>query len=95
MQCEQTANGTGCTVMGQCGKSPEVSALQDLQVFALKGLGTLAHHAAQLGVTDREVDSHVLKATFSTLTNVNFSDSRFQVRVWWGAFEPCVRKIGT
>ena len=24
-QCEQTANGTGCTTVGNCGKSPEVS----------------------------------------------------------------------
>ena len=27
-QCEQTAKGTGCTVHGVCGKSPEVAALQ-------------------------------------------------------------------
>ena len=29
-QCEQTANGKGCTKMGVCGKTPEIANLQDL-----------------------------------------------------------------
>ena len=29
-QCEQAANGKGCTKIGGCGKDPEISALQDL-----------------------------------------------------------------
>eukprot|EP00955_Chlamydomonas_euryale_P023485 248183-Chlamydomonas_euryale.AAC.4 len=32
LQCEQTANGTGCTVVGNCGKTPEVSAGFDTDV---------------------------------------------------------------
>jgi len=31
-QCEQTAKGTGCTVQGVCGKSPEIAALQEAGV---------------------------------------------------------------
>jgi len=27
-QCEQTANGKGCTRMGVCGKTADVAALQ-------------------------------------------------------------------
>jgi hydroxylamine reductase len=42
-QCEQTAKGTGCTVRGVCGKDAETAALQDLLVFAAKGLGRYAH----------------------------------------------------
>jgi len=34
-QCEQTAKGTGCTVLGVCGKQPEVAALQDLLLYTL------------------------------------------------------------
>jgi hydroxylamine reductase len=69
MQCEQTANGKGCTTVGQCGKTPEVAGLQDLLVFSLKGLGQLAHHARTVaGITDPEVDSFTLRASFSTLT---------------------------
>lgn len=77
-QYEQTLNGTGCTSVGICGKSPEVSALQDLLVFSLKGLGSLAHVArTSAGVEDAEVNQFINGAVFSTLTNVNFDDSRF------------------
>ena len=37
-QCEQTAGGKGCAKIGVCGKEPEVATLQDLLVYALKGL---------------------------------------------------------
>ena len=59
-QCEQTAKGTGCTVQGVCGKDPETAALQDLLVYALKGLSIYAHRARELGVKDREVDAFPL-----------------------------------
>ncbi len=36
-QCEQAANG-GCTKIGVCGKQPDVAALQDLLVYAMKGI---------------------------------------------------------
>ena len=29
-QCEQTAKGTGCTVVGVCGKNEDTAVLQDL-----------------------------------------------------------------
>ena len=34
-QCEQTAYGTGCTMRGVCGKTPEVAAAQDVLAEAL------------------------------------------------------------
>jgi hypothetical protein len=50
-----------------------------VQVFTLKGLSALAHHArTTAGLVDPDVDSHVLKAAFATLTNVNFDDARFE-----------------
>ena len=45
-QCEQTAKGTGCTVKGVCGKEPEVAALQDLIVYATKGVAMYAHRVS-------------------------------------------------
>ncbi len=77
-QCEQTAKGTGCTTFGVCGKDPETAALQDLLVYAVKDVARYAHRAGQLGARDREVDVFVVKALFSTLTNVNFDPARFQ-----------------
>ncbi len=71
-QCEQTAQGSGCTAHGVCGKDPETAALQDLLVFAAKGISQYAHRARQLGASDREIDIFIIKALFTTVTNVNF-----------------------
>lgn len=76
-QCEQTAKGSGCTSNGVCGKSPEVAALQDLLVYAAKDISRYAHHARQFGGVDKEIDVFVVRALFSTLTNVNFDAGRF------------------
>jgi len=78
LQCEQTAKGTGCTVQGVCGKDPQTAALQDLLVYAVKDIARYAHRAYQLGAKDRDVDVFMVKALFSTLTNVNFDPSRFK-----------------
>ena len=75
-QCEQTAKGTGCTVRGVCGKTAETAALQDLLVHATKGIAMYAHRAARLGARDRRVDTFVVEALFTTVTNVNFDPER-------------------
>jgi hydroxylamine reductase len=76
-QCEQTASGTGCTKFGVCGKSPEVAALQDLLIYALKGLSKVAVEARRNGIDTSGVNSFTCEATFATLTNVNFDPERF------------------
>jgi len=76
-QCEQTAQGTGCTKVGVCGKQPDVAALQDMLVYALKGLSQVAVEARKKGVVDNKVDVFTVKALFSTLTNVDFDPARF------------------
>jgi hydroxylamine reductase len=76
-QCEQTAKGEGCTKIGVCGKQPDVAALQDLLVHALKGLSLYAVEGRRVGVNERDVNVFTVKAAFSTLTNVNFDPNRF------------------
>jgi len=71
-QCEQTAKGQGCTVAGVCGKTADVSALQDLLVYMLRGLGQLSTEARKAGVNNEEIDLFTCEALFTTLTNVNF-----------------------
>ncbi len=85
-QCEQAANGKACTVVGVCGKSPEVSALQDLLVYSLKGLSLYAVEGKKAGVNDGEANVFTAKALFSTLTNVDFDPQRFE-RLIWKSFE--------
>ena len=71
-QCEQTAHGTGCEKIGVCGKSPEVSALQDLLVNAVRGLAVVAVDAEARGIDTAAEGASTADALFTTLTNVDF-----------------------
>jgi len=71
-QCEQTAKGQGCTIVGVCGKTPDVAALQDLLVYMLRGVSQLAIEAEKVGVKEESVGVFTCEALFATLTNVNF-----------------------
>ncbi|MDP2863294.1 MAG: hydroxylamine reductase, partial [Desulfobacterales bacterium] len=77
-QCEQTSKGEGCSKIGVCGKSPEVAALQDLLIYAVRGLSLYALEGYKAGITDKEIDKFTCEAVFSTLTNVDFDPARFQ-----------------
>ena len=76
-QCEQTAKGKGCTVLGVCGKNETVADLQDLLIHALTGLALFANQGRSKGIVDKETDKFVMEAVFSTLTNVDFDPERF------------------
>jgi len=77
-QCEQTFEGKGCTKYGICGKDPTTAALQDLLVYAAKGIAAHAHRARLLGARDRKIDLFVIEALFSAVTNVNFDPQRLK-----------------
>jgi hydroxylamine reductase len=76
-QCEQTAKGEGCMKAGVCGKDADVAALQDVLVYALKGLSAVAVDARGAGIVDHDINVFIVKALFSTLTNVDFDPERF------------------
>ncbi len=77
-QCQETARNQGCTASGVCGKSPRVAALQDLLVWALKGISFWGANGRKvLGVVHPETDLFVAQALFSTITNANFDEARF------------------
>lgn len=76
-QCEQAAKGEGCTKIGVCGKQPEVSDLQDLTAYAMRGLALVAKRGRETGNTNENVDAYMAESLFSTLTNVNFDDKYF------------------
>ncbi len=77
-QCEQTAKGTGCTMQGVCGKDAVTASLQDLLIYATKGISMLAHCAREQGKTDPEINAFTLEALFTTITNVNFDPERLK-----------------
>ncbi len=76
-QCEQTAKGEACTVMGVCGKQDEVASLQDLLIYLVTGIAEYAVEGRKVGVNDPDVNTFTFKALFSTLTNVNFDPDWF------------------
>ena len=71
-QCEQTSQGKGCTSFGVCGKNPEVSALQDLLIYMLRGLSQLSLEGQKVGVKDEQLNLFICESAFTTVTNVNF-----------------------
>ena len=77
-QCEQTAQGKGCTVRGVCGKLPEVATLQDLLIHSLIGIAIYGKMARELGVKDNETETFMMEGLFSTITNVDFDEKRLQ-----------------
>lgn len=72
-QCEQTANGKGCTRLGVCGKTPEIANLQDLLIYQIKGISCYGKVLSELGhPIEKSVISFIESVLFTTLTNVNF-----------------------
>ncbi|NCB57688.1 MAG: hydroxylamine reductase [Gammaproteobacteria bacterium] len=80
IQCEQTIStptAKGCSyTMGMCGKTAEVSDLQDVLIYLLQGVSDYAVKARTVGIVDQAIDAYVCQALFSTLTNVNFDAAR-------------------
>ncbi len=64
-QCEQTAQGKGCTQTGVCGKTPDVANLQDELTSSLIKLANTQPHTEENTVL-------LIKGLFTTITNVNF-----------------------
>lgn len=76
-QCEQTANGTGCTgKAGVCGKPSEVANLQDDLITSLIDLAKSAQ-----GKTDAKTDDIVAEALFHTITNVDFDSKSVSAQI--------------
>lgn len=80
-QCQEAAKGTGCTVRGVCGKDETVSNLQDVLLYALKGLAFVAKTARVAGVVDETVGRALYEGLFATITNANFDKDVFVARI--------------
>lgn len=74
-QCEQTAKGIGCDKMGVCGKNPEISAIQDNIVYALRGLAIVALEAEKKGAEIMPAGRLIVAGLFACITNVNFDSA--------------------
>lgn len=81
-QCQETAGCKGCTVVGVCGKQPDVAAMQDLLVWVTKGISAVTTRLREEGraVAD-EVNHLVTENLFTTITNANFDKAAIAKRI--------------
>ena len=81
-QCQETAQGRGCTVAGVCGKNAEVAAMQDLLIYVTKGLSAVTSALREQGVSiDASVNHLVTMNLFTTITNANFDEDSIRARI--------------
>lgn len=71
-QCQETAKGTGCSVMGVCGKTPEVSNVQDLLLFVTRGIAVYNSELRKQKKASAIADKFIVDAMFISITNANF-----------------------
>ena len=76
-QCEMSQKG-GCgstgAVVGTCGKDENLSRLQDIMIFGLKGLSAYREHLNSFKPElTKEIDDVMSETLYFTLTNVNFN----------------------
>ncbi len=81
-QCQETAGCKGCTQAGVCGKTPEVAAMQDLLIYATKGLAAVTARLRTEGQSvSRGVNHLVTRNLFATITNANFDREDIIARI--------------
>ena len=81
-QCQETAGCKGCTLVGVCGKTPDVAAMQDLLVYVTKGLSAVTTALRKEGKPVSAQVNHLITLNlFTTITNANFDKEAIEARV--------------
>jgi len=80
-QCQEAAGGKGCSKVGVCGKTNDVSNIQDLLLYITKGYAFLNQIAREKGINNSATDRQLIENLFATITNANFDHAAFVVRV--------------
>ena len=81
-QCQETAGCKGCTMVGVCGKKPDVAAMQDLLVYVSKGISAVTTALRKEGQTVSPEINHLITLNlFVTITNANFERESIEARI--------------
>lgn len=80
-QCQEAAKGVACTVKGVCGKTDEVSNLQDLLIYSIKGVAVYSKALREAGSKKILPNRLIIDALFATITNANFDDEAISRRI--------------
>ncbi|GIP45710.1 hydroxylamine reductase [Paenibacillus sp. J45TS6] len=76
-QCQEASKGTGCTLIGVCGKPHDVANLQDLLIYLLKGISFLSLDVRLPEVLEQRISLFIMDSLFATITNANFDREIF------------------
>lgn len=76
-QCQEASKGTGCTLIGVCGKPHDVANLQDLLIYLLKGISYLSLDVRLPEVLEQRISLFIMDSLFTTITNANFDRDVF------------------
>ena len=79
-QCEQTAKGQGCTVVGVCGKQSDTAHIQDEIISSLIEL-------AQNSEPNDETTKTIIDGLFATITNTNFDNDSLKKMIEHSNFD--------
>ena len=81
-QCQETAGCKGCTMVGVCGKQPDVAAMQDLLVWVTKGLSAVTTALREQGkAVPTDINHLITLNLFTTITNANFDRADIEARI--------------
>ena len=80
-QCQEAAKGTGCEIIGVCGKNPEVANLQDLLIYTLKGISQIVVRGNLNVPSISEINHEVMNSLFMTITNANFDEDAIENQI--------------
>ena len=81
-QCQETAGCRGCTMVGVCGKQPDVAAMQDLLVYVSRGISAVTTALRKAGKTVAPEINHLITLNlFTTITNANFDRESIEARI--------------
>jgi hydroxylamine reductase len=81
-QCQETARNTGCTIKGVCGKNDTVARIQDLLIYATKGLSEVTTRLRNQGEKiTKETNRLITLNLFITITNANFDGEAIKDRI--------------
>lgn len=81
-QCQETAGCKGCTMVGVCGKKPDVAAMQDLLVYVSRGISAITTALRKEGKPVAAEINHLITFNlFTTITNANFDRESIEARI--------------
>lgn len=80
-QCQEASRGTGCEIIGVCGKNPEVAKLQDLLIYTLKGISEVVMVKKLEVEPIAEINHEVINSLFMTITNANFDEAAIEKQI--------------